>query len=192
VRDEWDARFFPGSLPFDVPMYPSRLPGLCYLDYPWQTEPGQAVVFPARDLGRFLYGAFSQSLLALSVLLPAYLLWRQRTSSDRPAATPVLFLCALGCALILLFPVISATDDLHVVRPEMEDSERGFRRAGNGACTPHALAHSSQPILPSLASPTPEFEQIGTVLPFTPQSRRTFSASATACRAPPFENPTSL
>jgi hypothetical protein len=89
------------------------------------------------------------NLCWLSLLLPAYLLWRQRTSSDRPAA-------------------------------------------GNGACTPHALAHSSQPILPSLASLTPEFEQIGTVLPFTPQSRRTFSASATAGGAPPFENPTSL
>jgi hypothetical protein len=88
--------------------------------------------------------------------------------------------------------VISATDDLHVVRPEMEESERGFRRAGNGACTPHALAHSWQPILPSFASLTPEFERIGTVLPFTAQSRRTFSASATAGRAPPFENPTSL
>jgi hypothetical protein len=132
------------------------------------------------------------NLCWLSLLLPAYLLWRQRTSSHRPAAPPLIFLCALGCALILLFPVISATDDLHVVRPEMEESERGFRRAGNGACTPHALAHSSQPILSSFASPAPEFEQTGTVLPLRPQSRRTFSASATAGRAPPFENPTSL
>ena len=132
------------------------------------------------------------NLCWLSLLLPAYLLWRQRTSSHRPAAPPLIFLCALGCALILLFPVISATDDLHVVRAEMEESERGFRRAGNCACTPHALAHSSQPVLPSFASLTPEFEQIGAVLPFTPQSPRTFSASAPGGRAPPFENPTSL
>src|SRR5260370_14217711 len=86
------------------------------------------------------------NLCWLSLLLPAYLLWRQRISSDRPAASPLIFLCALGCALILLFPVISATDDLHVVRPEMEESERGFRPAGNGACTPHALTHSSRPL----------------------------------------------
>jgi hypothetical protein len=132
------------------------------------------------------------NLCWLSLLLPAYLLLRQRTTSDRPASSPVIFLCALGCALILLFPVISATDDLHVVRPEMEELERGFRRAGNGACTPDALAHSSQPILPSFASLTPDFEQIGTVLPFTPQSRRTFSASAAAGRAPPLEDPTLL
>jgi len=148
-------------------------------------------VFPARDLGVFCMELFL-NLCWLSLLLPAYLLWRQRTCSDRPAASPLIFLCALGCALILLFPVISATDDLHVVRPEMEESERGLRRAGNGASTPHGLAHCWQPILASLASLTPEFEQIGTVLPFTPQSRRTFSASATAGRAPPFENPTSL
>src|ERR1700674_707751 len=132
------------------------------------------------------------NLCWLSLLLPCYLLWRQRTSSDRPAAPPLVFLCALGCALILLFPVISVTDDLHVVRPEMEESERGIRRAGNCAWTPHALAHSSQPILSSFASLTSEFEQIGTVLPFAPPSLRSFSAAASAGRAPPFENPTSL
>ena len=146
-------------------------------------------MFP--DLGIFCMELFL-NLCWLSLLLPCYLLWRQRTSSDRPAAPPLVFLCALGCALILLFPVISATDDLHAMRPEMEESERGFRRAGNGACTPHALMHSSQPILPSFASLTPEFEQIGMVLPFMPQSLRTFSVSASAGRAPPFENPTSL
>jgi len=133
------------------------------------------------------------NLCWLSLLLPCYLLWRQRTSSDRAAAPPLVFLCALGCALILLFPVISATDDLHVVRPEMEESERGFRRAGNCACTPHALTHSSQPVLPSFASLTPEFEQIAAaVLPFTSQLLRTFSVSTFAGRAPPFENPASL
>ena len=147
--------------------------------------------FPREYLGIFCMELFL-NLCWLSLLLPCNLLWRQRTSSDRPTAPPLIFLCALGCALILLFPVISVTDDLHVVRPEMEESERGFRRAGNCACTPHALPHSSRPILPSFASLTPEFEQIGTVLPFTPQLLRTFSASASAGRAPPFENPTSL
>lgn len=29
---------------------------------------------------------------------------------------------ALACALVVLFPVISATDDLHAVRAEMEES----------------------------------------------------------------------
>jgi hypothetical protein len=132
------------------------------------------------------------NLCWLSLLLPGYLLWRQRTSSDRPAAPPLVFLCALGCALILLFPVISATDDLHAMRPEMEESERALRDANRCACTLHALTHSSQPVLPSSASLTPAFEQIGTLLPFMPQALRTFSAPAPAGRAPPSDPPISL
>lgn len=43
-------------------------------------------------------------------------------------------LLALGCTLVLLFPVISATDDLHAMRAEMEDSassKRTVRQAGS-------------------------------------------------------------
>jgi hypothetical protein len=43
-------------------------------------------------------------------------------------------LLALGCALVLLFPVISASDDLHVMRAEMEDSsisKRTVRQASS-------------------------------------------------------------
>jgi hypothetical protein len=68
------------------------------------------------------------NLCWVSLLLPAYLLWRQRTSSTRPqgrakspAASPLIFLCVLGCVLVLLFPVISASDDLHAMRAEMEE-----------------------------------------------------------------------
>jgi len=139
------------------------------------------------------------NLCWLSLLLPAYLLWRQRTSptgSGSPAgstaAPQLVFLCALGCALILLFPVISATDDLHAMRPEMEESKRGFRDANRCACTLHALTHSSQPVLPSSVSLTPAFEQIGTVLAFMPQTLGTFSVPAPTGRAPPFAHPTSL
>ncbi|MGD0790332.1 MAG: hypothetical protein ABR920_01060 [Terriglobales bacterium] len=103
-----------------------------------------------------------------------------------------MFVCALGCALVLLFPVISATDDLHAMRPEMEESERALRHPGHCACTLHALTHSSPPILPSSASLTPAFEQVGTVLPFMPQTLRTFSTPAPAGRAPPSDPPTSL
>jgi hypothetical protein len=130
------------------------------------------------------------NLCWLSLLMPGYLLWRKRRSSDRPA--PFVFLCTLGCALILLFPVISATDDLHAIRPEMEESERAFRQAGHGVCTLHALTHSAQPILLGSASLAAAFEQIGTVLPFSPRALRILSASGNDGRAPPSENPTSL
>jgi len=135
------------------------------------------------------------NLCWLSLLLPAYLLWQRRTSlivSDSPAGRPLVFACALGCALILLFPVISASDDLHAMRPEMEESERALRHANRCACTIHALSHSSQPVLPSSPCLTPAFEQIGAVVPFMPQTLRSFSAPARVGRAPPSEHPTSL
>jgi len=139
------------------------------------------------------------NLCWLSLVLPACVLWRLRTSSTGsgspaggPAGRPLVFLCVLGCAFILLFPVISATDDLHAMRPEMEESERAFRHAGHCACTPHALTHSSQTVLPSSASLTPAFEQIGTVVPPMSPTLRTFSAAAPAGRAPPSDPPTSL
>jgi hypothetical protein len=138
------------------------------------------------------------NLCWLSLLLPAWLLWRRRaasTASGRPAGSaavrPFAFVCALGCALILLFPVISASDDLHAMRSEMEESERAFRHPGHCACTIHAMA-TPQPILPSSASLMPVFEQIGTVVAFMPQTLRTLPAPATVGRAPPCDPLTSL
>jgi hypothetical protein len=71
------------------------------------------------------------NLCWLSLLLPAWLLWWRRNGAGSPAKSPavgpLVFVCALGCALILLFPVISATDDLHAMRAEMEESSPGKR-----------------------------------------------------------------
>jgi hypothetical protein len=55
--------------------------------------------------------------------LPAYWLWR-RDAEARPGrgVSSVQCLLALACVLVLLFPVISASDDLHAMRAEMEDS----------------------------------------------------------------------
>jgi hypothetical protein len=132
------------------------------------------------------------NLCWLSLLLPAWLLWRQRTSasgSGHLAARPLVFACALGCVLVLLFPMISATDDLHPMRSEMEESKRAFRHPDHCACTIHALTHSAQPVLSSSASLTPAFEQLGTVFPFMLQTLGTFSAPAPTGRAPPSEHP---
>jgi hypothetical protein len=63
-------------------------------------------------------------LLNLSWLLlamPAYWLWRASTRrSGRFLALQSVF--ALACVLVILFPVVSATDDLRVMRAEMEES----------------------------------------------------------------------
>jgi hypothetical protein len=143
------------------------------------------------------------NLCWLSLLLPGYLLWRQRSfsasaigragnSTGSPASSPLIFLCVLGCALVLLFPVISASDDLHAMRPEMEESERAFRHTGHCASTSHALTHSSPPVVSSFASVTSNFGQTGTVLAFLPQVRETSFSPAPAGRAPPLALPASL
>lgn len=136
------------------------------------------------------------NLCWLSLLLPGWLLWRRRPraadpdrsttgSAGNPATRPFVFLCALGCAFILLFPVISASDDLHAMRPEREESERAMRNASRCTCALHALTHASQPMLPSSVSLAPGFEQAGVVLPFLPATLRTFSPLAPSGRAPP-------
>ena len=75
------------------------------------------------------------NLLWVVLALPAYWLWR-RDSGMRSAhrVSALQGLLALGCVLVLLFPVISASDDLHAMRAEMEDSsisKRTVRAAGS-------------------------------------------------------------
>ena len=81
---------------------------------------------------------FFLNLCWLSLLVPAYLLWRHRTASTgsdslarspakSPATRPLVLHGALGCVLVLLFPVISATDDIHAMRAEMEEFSPGKR-----------------------------------------------------------------
>jgi hypothetical protein len=58
-------------------------------------------------------------------------------------------LCALGCVLVLLFPVISATDDLHATALVVEAS--GFSRKILKSITPTgASAHAWLQVLPAL------------------------------------------
>jgi hypothetical protein len=73
------------------------------------------------------------NLAWLLLAIPAYGLWRSSTLANRRHRFSSLqCLLALGCALVLLFPVISATDDLHAMRAEMEESpvsKRSIRQA---------------------------------------------------------------
>ena len=75
------------------------------------------------------------NLAWLLLALPAYWLWK-RDAGTRLArrVSSLQCLLALGCALVLLFPVISASDDLHAMRAEMEDSsvsKRSVRQASS-------------------------------------------------------------
>lgn len=75
------------------------------------------------------------NLAWLLLALPAYYLWREyRTAHTSHKFTSLQCLFALGCILVVLFPVISATDDLRAMRAEMEESpcsKRTIRQASN-------------------------------------------------------------
>ena len=102
------------------------------------------------------------NLCWLSLLVPAYLLWRRRpsssTGSDSPAkshaARPLMFLSALGCAVVLLFPVISATDDLHAMRADMEESAPGKRGVCQAAGDKASAWHGRWQNLPAVIATT--------------------------------------
>ena len=73
------------------------------------------------------------NLAWLLLALPAYAIWRQgAVAKPQDRFNSLQALLALGCLLVLLFPIISATDDLHAMRAEMEEpgtSKRSVRQA---------------------------------------------------------------
>jgi len=82
------------------------------------------------------------NLCWLFLVVPALLTWRQQERSCRePGHASLLRLGALGCALVLLFPVISASDDLHAVRQEMEESSCKLKAGASAKGSPIAIFH---------------------------------------------------
>jgi hypothetical protein len=72
--------------------------------------------------------------LWLLVAMGAFLFWQaegEEGTVRRREHNRRFRLLALACALILLFPVISLTDDLHAEQAAMEDSSRAVMKARN-------------------------------------------------------------
>src|SRR5208283_5321663 len=70
----------------------------------------------------------------LLVAIGAFLFWqpvRYRGAATDRVRGSALGMLALACALVLLFPVISLTDDLHAEQAPMEDSSRAIIKARN-------------------------------------------------------------
>jgi len=75
---------------------------------------------------------FLLNLAWLFLALPAYWLWRSRNSARKFSSLQCLL--TLGCVLVILFPVVSATDDLRAMRAEMEESpasKKSLRQTSN-------------------------------------------------------------
>ena len=95
------------------------------------------------------------NILWLALALPAVWMWRhkpacanhpQRFGSWRPF---LLF----GCALVLLFPVVSATDDLQAMRPEMEESSSSLVLKQTAGTRSSAWTHPTGSFLSEFSAP---------------------------------------
>lgn len=103
------------------------------------------------------------NLAWLLLALPACWLWRRtrRSCAGRDSGS-LQCLLALACALVVLFPVISATDDLRAMRTEMEEtpaSKRNLRQAVQDKGSPWNGGIESQTAVPvAFISMTPGAE----------------------------------
>jgi hypothetical protein len=127
------------------------------------------------------------NLFWLALVLPAFVLWQRRASCDRSPRGSLLFVCTLGCVLVLLFPVISASDDLHSSSQAMEESKRIFRGGNhcNDHCSPPTVSNFSQPALPASGAPRLAYARSATVSLSSPPSPGTFVNARWMGRAPP-------
>jgi hypothetical protein len=123
------------------------------------------------------------------VAIGAFLLWQPGKHGRRSWSrgySPCFGMVALACALILLFPVISLTDDLHAEQVAMEDSSRTLngRQVAQGA-----RRDLRSPLFPavilvcSFVALTPVCA--GTVIAFAPQLFCVTPLRACEGRSPP-------
>lgn len=78
------------------------------------------------------------NLLWLLLAVPAVWVWHTaRCRHVRSAGQSRQCVLVLGCLLLMLFPVVSATDDLQAMRPEIEESANrdGLRNSSHGRCS---------------------------------------------------------
>jgi hypothetical protein len=131
------------------------------------------------------------NLVWLTLALPAFWLWRRKSvfAQGHGRFDRVRPFLLLGCVLMLLFPVVSATDDLHAMRQEMEESSPSKRVVKQAINDKSTARLSNGGALPAVISPValgPGDEACGLVLPvsvFLPQQSQ---FNDRASRAPPF------
>ena len=130
------------------------------------------------------------NLLWLTLVLPAVLIWRRHSVCSRSLWHPRSFraIVLLGCLLVLLFPVVSATDDLHPIRNEIEESNP-CRRAAKQMPAPQSPAWNMGPppvYLVEVASFSPNQETCGSVSEYLPVLFERVYSGTSGCRAPPY------
>jgi hypothetical protein len=131
------------------------------------------------------------NLVWLTLVLPAIWMWRHESvcPADGCRLHRIRPFLLFSCVLVLLFPVISATDDLHAMRQEIEESgpsKRMVKQAvgDKSVVLPHIAGN-----LPAWISPVPfgpHEETCGQVLAVSAVLPRQAHFTERASRAPPF------
>jgi len=133
------------------------------------------------------------NLLWLALALPALWMWRHESvhaANCRLFARVRPFLL-FGCVLMLLFPVVSATDDLHALRQEMEESSPSKRMVKQAAGYKSPTGLRTAGALPALIFPAsfgPSDEACGQVLAVSVLLPQRAHFHERASRAPPFSS----
>ena len=93
----------------------------------------------------------------------------------------------LSCGLVLLFPVVSVTDDLHPLRPEMEESNRSKKIKGTADnSSQHTGVFGPLPAqVDACFSSAPRSRICGQVLAQPTPVPKSPDVCTGACRAPP-------
>jgi len=131
------------------------------------------------------------NLFWLTLVLPALWLWRHEPefAQGRRRFDRVRSCLLLSCVLTLLFPVVSATDDLHALGQEMEEassSKRLVKQAASDKSTTGLSNGDVPPALPVSTSFTPSHKACGRVLVVSVLLPRRAQSRQRASRAPPF------
>lgn len=128
------------------------------------------------------------NLVWLLLAVPAFWLWRRGVSTSGRKYGSLHCLLALACILVLLFPVISATDDLHAMRAEAEEqgvSKRTVRQAVADKCSAATGRwHAAPAVIAAVFSALPASET-RLILYSTPSSNPETAPVHSPSRAPP-------
>ena len=132
------------------------------------------------------------NLCWLTLLLPAYWLWHSAPARAKGVCICRLHsLVLLACVLILLFPVVSATDDLHVMRPEIEEpgSKRMVRAGAVERSSCESVNLGCTPALLSIFSLYRNTELGGSIIERPAILGEPLAFCTGGCRAPPASHP---
>jgi len=129
------------------------------------------------------------NLIWVLLAVPAFWVWRREAVHSRRSRflSPVRCVFALAFILLLLFPVISATDDLRAMQPETEESPSVCRASRNAESHKDHIATlgTTPAVAGDVAAFPPADECSGLVVGFTVTLPVAILESVPSGRAPP-------